>query len=92
MPEIVAEIYRRDYDRIVDHGKVQTLWYPDGEVGLRHVCTRPRDGQTLVVAPRLQLDAGHTIVSRDPVTITPSCGCDDCGLHGFLTDGAWRDC
>lgn len=80
------------YVREVDHGKVQTLWYPDGSVGVRHVCTRPRDGRTLIVSPMLQLDAGHKIVSTDPVTVTPSIACGDCGLHGFLTDGVWRDC
>lgn len=91
--EITADLTNGELiDRTVDHGKVQTLWYSDGEVGLRHVCTRPRDGRTLVVAPRLQLDNGHTIVSRDPVTVTPSCACDDCGLHGFLTNGVWTDC
>ena len=91
--EPIPELVSPGYDRVVDHGKVQTVWWPNGEVGLRHHCTRPRDGRTLTVAPRLQLHGGgHTVVSIDPVTITPSCGCDDCGLHGFLTDGVWRDC
>ena len=90
----IPELVEQGYERIVDHGRVQTLWYPDGQVGLRHVCTRPRDGRTLIVAPLLQLrpGGGHTVISTDPVTVTPSCGCDDCGLHGFLTNGVWKDC
>lgn len=93
----IPELVESGYERMVDHGKVQTLWYPDGQVGLRHVCdrsVRPRDGRTIIVAPFLQLRAGggHTVVSIDPVTITPSCGCSDCGLHGFLTNGVWKDC
>jgi hypothetical protein len=90
--EVVAELW--DDGHVVsvqDHGKVQTVWYDNGDVGLRHVCTRPRDELTLVVAPRLMLGSGHTITPA-PVTVSPSCGCFDCGLHGFLTNGEWRDC
>lgn len=88
----VPEVYDRGFDRSVDHGTVQTLWYPDGSVGIRHECHRTRDDRTLIVAPRLQLDAGHHIVSTDPVTVTPSIACGDCGLHGFLRDGRWEPC
>jgi hypothetical protein len=93
-PEEIYEIRCGTPERSIDHGKVQTLWYADGTVRLRHVCFRPRDGRTLIVAPALVLDepSGHTVVSTDPVTVTPSCGCFDCGLHGFLTEGVWRDC
>lgn len=32
----------------------------------------------------------HTIVQRDPVTIRASLACpDDCGWHGFITEGRW---
>jgi hypothetical protein len=94
MPEIAAELWDDGaVERVLDHGRVQTIWYANGDVGLRHLCTRPRDGLTLVVAPRLMLGAGHTVVIEGGgVTITPSCGCHDCGLHGFLTHGVWRDC
>lgn len=90
--EILADL-SRGYDRLVEVGSdIQVAFYPNGEVGLRHVCTRPRDGLTLRVAPKLQLTAGHTIVSIDPVTINPSCGCDDCGLHGFVRNSRWESC
>lgn len=69
------------------------LTWPDGSIGLRHVCHRPRDGRTIIVAPRLQLDAGHRVEHGPPSwTISPSCGCSDCGLHGFIVNGAWRAC
>jgi hypothetical protein len=32
------------------------------------------------------------VTQLDPVTITPSILCPDCGLHGFVTDGTWRSC
>lgn len=77
---------------VADDIAIRALFYPDGEVGIEHVCHRQRDGLTIINAPRLQLDGGHTIVSREPLTITPSVGCSDCGLHGFITDGRWLSC
>lgn len=68
------------------------LEYPDGSVRFQHVCYRPSSGYTLIHAPRLQLDGGHTITRNNPITVTPSIMCDDCGTHGFVTDGVWRDC
>lgn len=67
---------------------IALAFYPDGSVGLRHRCTRPRDGQTLIVAPRLRLGDGHTL-DEATLTVTPSCGCHDCGLHGWVRDGGW---
>lgn len=90
----IPELVEAGYERLVDHGQIQTLWYPDGGVGIRHQCTRERDGLTVFVAPFLQLQegGGHTVVSENPVTVSPSIACGDCGLHGFLADGVWRDC
>lgn len=88
--EILGDATKPGYDHIVDHGRVQSVHYPDGTIRIRHECTRPRDGQTLIAAPAFTIP-GHTIVSTDPVTITPSILCGDCGLHGFLTEGVWRD-
>lgn len=73
-----------------DHGRVHTLHYPDGTIRIGHKCIRPRDGSTLIVAPALTTP-GHVVVSTDPVTITPSILCEDCGMHGYITDGVWRD-
>ena len=33
-----------------------------------------------------------TVVQREPLTVVPSIQCGSCGLHGFITDGEWRDC
>lgn len=71
---------------------ITMLHYPNGAWRVRHMCTRPRDGNTLIIAPALQLDNGHSIVRVDPLTVNPSIMCDDCGLHGFVTDGIWRSC
>ena len=86
----VPDLTEAGYDRVVDHGGVQTVWYPDGRVRLRHECIRPY--VRLYTAPLLQLDGGHRITSVDPVTVTPSIACSDCGLHGYITDGVWADC
>lgn len=75
------------------HGSgVESVHYPDGNIRIRHVCTRPRDGRTLIVAPALQLTNGHSVVTRDPLTVTPSIMCDDCRLHGYIRNGQWEGC
>lgn len=83
------------YTELVDLGAdIQAAFYPDGSIGIRHTCNRsvrPQDGRTVIIAPRLQLDgAGHSVVSDQPLTINPSVGCSDCGLHGFVHDGRWE--
>lgn len=54
---------------------------------VEHTCKTVGD-TTLVIAP--SLSAGHQVLSEDPLTITPSILCPDCGLHGFVTEGLWR--
>ncbi|WP_319456859.1 MULTISPECIES: hypothetical protein [unclassified Mycobacterium] len=98
MSEILADL-ATGYNSLValtegglfDDSSIAAAFYPDGSIGLRHTCTRPRDGQTIIVAPRLVLGEpdGHTVHSLDPLDVSPSCGCDDCGLHGFIRDGRW---
>jgi hypothetical protein len=34
----------------------------------------------------------HTVVQVEPLTLSPSLLCNDCGWHGFLVDGVWRPC
>lgn len=90
----IPYLVEKGWTRAVDIESTRTLralFYPDGSIGLEHECTRPRDGLTIVCAPKLQLDGGHTIVQRDPLTVSPSCGCYDCGLHGFIRNGCWVD-
>lgn len=73
-------------------GDVGVLVHYDGGYGVLHRCKLiGHDGWRLVCAPRLQLGTGHTLVSTEPLTITPSILCPDCGLHGFVTDGRWVD-
>jgi hypothetical protein len=89
---------RPAHDRRIDvGGGVALLFLTDeaGSVGVEHQCSRPRDGQTLLIAPRLTKGpGGHSmsITGGDlrTITVTPSILCPDCGLHGFVTDGAWR--
>lgn len=67
---------------------VRALFYEDGAVRIEHRC-RVVDDTQIVCAPALRLDEGHSVVSADPLTITPSILCPDCGLHGFITAGRW---
>lgn len=53
----------------------------DDEPGVRH---------DIYACPHL--DPAHVIVAADPLTITPSILCPDCGLHGFVTGGVWNGC
>lgn len=48
-----------------------------------------RTGEQCAGTPRLI--GKHTIVSVDPLTITPSLACEVCGWHGFVTNGRWVD-
>lgn len=52
-------------------------WCPTGGGG---------DGRARWVGAAIPL---HTIVQRDPLTITRSLQLDCCGWHGFITDGQW---
>lgn len=81
----------------VDHGAgVHTLHYgDDASIRVEHLCAHPRAGTTLLIAPLLtsvNQPGGHQVTSRDPLTITPSILCGDCGLHGYVTNGEWRAC
>lgn len=35
---------------------------------------------------------GWTLVSADPITVTPSVQCGACGCHGYITNGEWVSC
>lgn len=90
LPAMVPKGWTRE-DRL--GGGRSLLTYPDGSVRIRHVCDRGSRG-TIICAPLLQLGAGHTLTRNqfDRATVTPSIACPDCGLHGFVTDGAWKAC
>ncbi len=32
---------------------------------------------------------GWTVVTKEPLTISPSILCGECGVHGFIRDGKW---
>ena len=34
----------------------------------------------------------HCLLSEEPLTITPSLVCPECGDHGWIRDGAWVSC
>lgn len=36
-------------------------------------------------------EAGWTVHSWDPLTLTPSISREECGCHGYIIDGKWRD-
>lgn len=74
------------------------LYYPDGAVRFEHRCDR-RERGTIICAPALQIGNGHTVTRNETrthanpqgqPTVRASILCDDCGLHGFITDGWWQ--
>lgn len=65
------------------------LHYPDGTMRIEHTCDRGPRG-VIVCAPEISTEPGwHTIVCADPLTISPSILCADCGLHGYVREGRW---
>lgn len=64
----------------------RVMWYSDGSARFEHRCDRGERG-VVVCAPLL--GDQHTIVQRDPLTISPSILCPDCGTHGFIRNGRW---
>lgn len=80
----------RGWTEAVKVGPYRVLWYPNGDVRFAHRCDRESPGRGIVdCAPLLQIGGGHTIVTRTPLTISPSILCDDCGTHGFVQQGQW---
>lgn len=79
-------------ERVVEVGDDKALLFmADGTVRFRHVCDRSaRDAGTIVCSPALS-DL-HTVRSDDPVDVSPSILCSDCGTHGYVRDGAWEAC
>lgn len=71
---------------------MHALRYPTGAIGVEHHCKDLGEGERLVCAPLLRLGDGHQVVHDDPLTVTPSVLCPDCGLHGFITAGRWVAC
>lgn len=88
MIDDTAVLVERGWVRAVSAPPVRALFYKDGTVRIEHRC-RVVDGTQIVCAPALRLGEGHTLVSDDPVTVTPSILCPDCGPHGFITEGRW---
>jgi hypothetical protein len=92
--DAILDLRQPGWTRRDDHGSgVASLHYADGAIRIEHSCTRPRDGMTLLVAPMLTKQGepgGHQVTSLDPLTVSPSILCDDCGLHGFIVAGRWH--
>jgi hypothetical protein len=66
------------------------VWWSDTKVGFEHRCDRGPRG-VIVCAPLLAIGAGHHVTGVTRPTVRASVLCDDCGLHGFITDGVWSD-
>lgn len=60
-------------------------------VHVSHRCTRPL-GWPPVEATLPIGDDGWTTVTAEPLTVTPSIHCTECGLHGYITAGVWQPC
>lgn len=84
----------------IDLGQGDTLRMRECPQGyeIRHLCKtgtgkHPKDFQIWNAPVVDTVNAGnHTLVKKDPLTITPSILCPVCGLHGFVTEGKWRSC
>ena len=90
----VVEIYDKTYESVINVGPdIDVLRYADGSMALRHIHDRPRRGWRIVVAPLFDNRPqylGHVVITEDPLTVTPSFLCYDCGLHGHIVEGVWK--
>ena len=91
--EIRRWTVRREYPGV---DPIVIIHEPSGTVRVEHHCNgggRWPDGVIHVVAPALQTETGAHTFCVDPMgpTVTPSILCGDCQLHGFVTNGMWRD-
>ena len=70
-------------------GDLYLLRFGSNELRLEHICDRGERG-IVRCAPQICTDPGfHSILGVDPLTISPSILCGDCGLHGYIRDGTW---
>jgi hypothetical protein len=77
------------------------LFYSDTKIGFEHKCDRGKRG-VIVCAPLLTNVnqrgghhvtgvSGHATLRHGKPTVRPSILCDDCGTHGFITEGRWGE-
>lgn len=83
-PEFLHELVLGDDMRMLCYRSNQSdpqAW------GFAHRCDRGDRG-VILCAPRLDA-TGHRIEVADPLTVSPSILCPDCGTHGFVRAGKW---
>lgn len=90
---VTSQRYRL-WDVRLEPDPIVLIFRRDGTVGFEHLCTggiRWGEGVSHRVAPAL--DPDHHIVTWGPEgpSVTPSILCSDCQMHGFVTNGLWRD-
>lgn len=72
-------------------GRVATPRYIDGTLygfDVTHPCSAPSIRRAGSWIPTLT-DSGWTLVTLEPLTLSPSLSCRVCGDHGWIRDGHW---
>jgi Family of unknown function (DUF6527) len=75
--------------------RIALIEYPagaDARHRLQHHCNREGRGELIWAPALVERAGGHTVdwpLNGKP-TVSPSVGCFDCGLHGFVRDGRWE--
>lgn len=90
MTEILADVSIRDFawSLQVDDDK-WLLTLASGWYAFKHTCDRGKRG-VIICSPELTPGPdGHKITGTVSITITPSILCQDCGTHGYITNGKW---
>ena len=68
----------------------ELLRFDNGQHRFAHTCDRGHRG---VIRCAPLLSPGHTVTADlATVTVRASVLCEDCGAHGFITDGRWEAC
>lgn len=64
--------------------------HPDVEkCGIIMTCPHGNGGIHFIIPGHPLFQDGWTVISLDPLTLTPSLDRKECGCHGFITDGKW---
>jgi hypothetical protein len=65
-------------------------WLKDGvEIGVVEYHPTPAGGRCAGSVLWSGPEAKHTLVQREPLTLSPSLACGQCGQHGYIRDGRW---
>lgn len=88
--------FREDYENAEDIGHgvlIARMRNADGKLeflAMHHPgCGHANEGYSCIPVSNPKTDRSWLLVSEEPLTISPSVLCLECGHHGHIRDGKW---